>query len=587
MRNKICNPLSSKLGLGLMFVGLSPLLAACPANNGTTTEATDTDASTGDTTTDPTNDPTNKTTTDPTTGEPTTGTTTNETTSTTDATTTTDPTTDTDTTTGTQDNLCSRLGGAGDGGIKDLVTAFVVEGVLMDEKINGYFLNSDVDAGALGTCVINQLGALAECPGVTYDCKNMLDAHAGLGISQQDFDDFVVDFVAAYDEHAATHPDLTPDDKTTIGTALGGMAVDIVEDATNDATVYQRVGRKPAIKALIGMPGEAGSFVHNVALNDAINTFFANSMFDRLNTCLTRQVSGIDGPTKYGMEVTAPAPADPGVAMDNVCRDMKTTHLGLQDLMMGVITIEDFVALVTDLVTAMDTFAVPMAEQDAILAVLGPMCDDIVADPNTCPGNTKLDDLTEAVDLNLAIDNLGDKWDDKYNGKLDSMLCVTIPVVDTGLNFVQAVRLKVGMDHTFVGDITIKVVAPDNTLLTALGRPGPEVMPIPDNGVQCCGDDSNLLATFPFTLNNAAIANGKDMGKGLTNVQVICKDENPKIDPCQFKPYKGGGPGTDFNDFKGKAANGDWKVCFGDSGKGDYGKLQYIGLTLDRVKYAP
>jgi len=112
-------------------------------------------------------------------------------------------------------------------------------------------------------------------------------------------------------------------------------------------------------------------------------------------------------------------------------------------------------------------------------------------------------------------------------------------------------------------------------------------MPIPDNGVQCCGDDSNLAVAFPFLLNNNAIANGKDMGKGITNAQIICKDENPKINPCEFKPYKGGGPGTDFNDFKGKAANGTWKVCFGDSGKGDFGKLDYVALDIDRVKYGP
>ena len=198
-------------------------------------------------------------------------------------------------------------------------------------------------------------------------------------------------------------------------------------------------------------------------------------------------------------------------------------------------------------------------------------------------------ELTEAVGLNLPIDNIAmnGAWDDKYNGKVDSMLCVDLDVGDTGLNFVDGVRLTVGMDHTFVGDITIKVISPDATLLTALGRPGPEPMPIPDNGVQCCGDDSNLAIANPFLLNNKAIANGKDMGKGITNAQVICKDENPKINPCEFKPYKGGGPGTDFNDFKGKAANGTWKVCFGDSGKGDFGKLDYVALDIDRVKYGP
>ena len=586
MTRKTLKPFALLTGLGLLM--------ACPADPATT-DTESTGASTtgsGDPTGDPSGDPTTVPTTttnttppgetteepDPTTAGPTTV----------DPDTTTAPDTTTDNTTGEPlDNICTRLGGMADDGIPALVTGFFGK-VLVNDKINGYFLNSDVDAGNLGTCVINQLGEATGCPGVTYDCQDMLAAHAGLGISTQDFEDFVVDFVAALEDHAATHPDLTDDDKSTIGTVLGSMAPDIIEDPDNNLTVYQRVGRKPAIKTLIGHPAEAGTFVDNVANDVAINSFFAATDFDRLNTCLTRQVSGIDGPIKYGLEVTAPDTIDPGVTVDTPCLDMKTVHAGLQDGMMEAITVDDFLALVTDLVTAMNTAMVPQEDQDAILGVLGPMCDDIVALPNTCPGNS-LTELTEAAALNLPIDNMAmnGAWDDKYNGKVDSMLCVDIMVPDTGLNFVNGVRLKVGMDHTYVGDITIKVIAPDATLLTALGRPGPEPMPIPDTGVQCCGDDSNLSVTFPFTLNNAAVANGKDMGKGITNAQIICKDENPKIVPCEFKPYKGGGPGTDFNDFKGKAANGTWKVCFGDSGKGDFGKLDYIGLDIDRVKYAP
>jgi hemoglobin len=567
------------------------LLPACPADPaGTDTDATGSSSTssgdpTGDPSGDPTTAPTTTTNTTPgTTEDPTatTGTTTDETT--------TDPVTSTSTgTTGDPplDNICTRLGGMADDGIPALVNSFLGK-VLINDKINGYFLNSDIDGGALGTCVINQLGAATGCPDVVYECKTMLEAHAGLGISQNDFDDFVVDFVAALDEHAAKHPNLTDDDKTTIGTVLGSMSADIVEDATNDATVYQRVGRKPAIKALIGMPTEVGSFVDNVANNAAINNFFGATDVRPPQHLPDPPGQQHRRPDQVRPPRSPPPPIDPGVALDNPCRDMKTSHAGMQDDMMEVITIDDFLALVTDLVTAMNTFMVPMADQEAILGVLGPMCDDIVADPNTCPGNSATE-LTEAAALNKPIDNMAmnGAWDDKYNGKIDSMLCIDMMVPDTGLNFVKGVRLKVGMDHTYVGDITIKVIAPDNTLLTALGRPGPEPLPIPDNGVQCCGDDSNLSVTFPFTLNNAAVANGKDMGKGITNAQIVCKDENPKINPCEFKPYKGGGPGTDFNDFKGKAANGTWKVCFGDSGKGDFGKLDYIGLDIDRVKYAP
>ncbi len=559
------------------------LLPACPVDTATETLTESTGASTTggvDPSGDPGGTPTPTGTTPPgdTTDDPTTGLT---------DTTAADPDTsstaaDTDTSTGEPiDNLCTRLGGAD--GIQKLVEGLFGK-LLVDEKINGYFLNSDLDAANLGSCVAAQIGVIAECPGAEYTCKSMLEAHAGLGISQQDFDDFVADFVAAYDDHAVDHPALTAADKAALGDALGATVGDIVTDPDNNLTVYQRVGRKPAIRALIGHPGEAGSFVDNVANDAAINSFFAAAMFERLNTCLTRQVAGIDGPVHYGKEVDAPDPIDPGVALDDPCKDMKSVHAGLQDDQMEGITLEDFTLLAMDLVTAMDTFMIAPGDQDTILAVLGTMCEDIVADPNTCPGNT-ITELDEATDLNLSIDNLGDKWDDKYNGKLTSMLCVELEAPDNGVNKLADVRLKVGMDHTYVGDLTIKVVAPDATLLTALGRPGPEPVPIPDNGVACCGDDSNLTSTNPFVLSDAATVPGKDMGKTIGNANVICKDENPKIDPCQFKPYPGGGPGTAFSDFKGKPANGTWQVCFGDSGKGDYGKLQYVGLTLVRQKY--
>jgi hypothetical protein len=210
------------------------------------------------------------------------------------------------------------------------------------------------------------------------------------------------------------------------------------------------------------------------------------------------------------------------------------------------------------------------------------------SDPNTCLGNIATE-LVEASDLNLPIDNhaMNGAWDDKYNGEIRSMLCTNLIAPDTDINFVYDVRLTVAMDHHFVGDITIKVVAPDGTVLTVLSRPGAAVVPIPDDGAGCCGDSSNLLATHPFTLSDRATASSKNMGNGISEIEVICRDESSKIEPCQFKPYPGAGPGSAFSDFRGKAANGVWSVCFGDSNKDDHGKVRYIGLELVRVRYSP
>ena len=494
---------------------------------------------------------------------------------------TTGPAVDTGTTaatTGGDPSLCARLGGV-EVGIPALVSG-VFAVLLADERINGYFLNSDVDGEGLAACVVEQVGALAGCDGVVYGCLDMASAHAGLHIAQQDFDDFVVDFFAAYDEHAAAHPELTADDKAILAEAFAGMGVDIVEDPSSDLTVYQRLGRKPGIKALIAL------VIETVADDAAVNGFFGLDDFVRLNTCLTRQIGAIDGPIKYGAEVDAPGGVDPGVGLADPCRAMTTAHEGSVDAMNAAITVDDFFAFLDDFVAAMTAAGVPGADQGVILAALQPLCGDIVADGNTCPGNSA-SELIEAANLDLAIDNMGAVWDDKYDGSLTSMLCVDLPVAGSELPLVAGLSLKVGLDHTFVGDLTIKVVAPDATLSTALSRPGPEVVPLVDNGFSCCGDDSNLLAAYPFTLTESASISGKDMGKGLGNAATICKDDVPKNDPCQFKPFPGMAPGAGFGDFKGVAAAGVWKVCFGDSGKGDYGKLQYLGLALDRVKYPP
>ena len=131
----------------------------------------------------------------------------------------------------------------------------------------------------------------------------MKEAHACLKISQQDFLDFAEDFQLALDAHQVSHPDLTDADKTAILDVLAGLA--------------------PAIQALIGATDAPESFIGVVAADATINTFFANSDFARLATCLTRQVGSIDGPIKYGAEVDSPGPGvDDGVSAVNPCRDM-------------------------------------------------------------------------------------------------------------------------------------------------------------------------------------------------------------------------------------------------------------------------
>lgn len=289
----------------------------------------------------------------------------------------------TDDPTGSAATICDRMGGSA--GVGEMIGIFVGK-VIADERINAYFLSTDVDGGNLSKCLTEQVGEAVGCTDLKYTCGDMKSVHTGMGISMSDFGDLAEDFIVAWDEYkAAKAPDLTQEDKDAVVGVLSGMAPDIVEDAAGTATIYQRVGRRPAIKALVGKPDDATSFVGVVAADAAINSFFAASDFDRLNTCLTRQLTGATGgPNHYGKEVDAPP--DPGVGAAKPCLDMIASHKDLQDADGEGITVDDFLALAADLGTAMTNFDVPEADQMAIVSALVPLCKDVVTvDPDMCP----------------------------------------------------------------------------------------------------------------------------------------------------------------------------------------------------------
>ncbi len=261
--------------------------------------------------------------------------------------------------------LYDRLGG--EDGIRMVVTDAVVNRIAADPKINAYFVNDGVDPGIVIECLVKQLGSLTGGPQVYPEpdgCRDMKESHEGLGISTNDFQD-----LAGHFNDALTDAGVAQADIDTIMTALADMAPDIVEDANNDMTVYQRVGRQPAIQTVVT------DFVDRVLADAALAPYFTDTDRVRLELCLVRQVCGIDGPCEYGMENTGLLTA----LGDNKCLDMASSHAGLG------ITIEDFNALVGHLDMALTDAGVAVADKDAVLGALGPACSDIVADPSSCP----------------------------------------------------------------------------------------------------------------------------------------------------------------------------------------------------------
>jgi len=123
---------------------------------------------------------------------------------------------------------------------------------------------------------------------------------------------------------------------------------------TQKKTLYDNLGGKTAIVAVVD------DFVGNVAADKRINAFFAADVKDparlaKFKGNLVDQICQAAGsPCKY------------------TGKDMKTAHAG-----MGIST-ADFNALVEDLVKSLNKFKVAKADQDTLLAVLGPMKAQIV-----------------------------------------------------------------------------------------------------------------------------------------------------------------------------------------------------------------
>lgn len=140
--------------------------------------------------------------------------------------------------------------------------------------------------------------------------------------------------------------------------SLQGCSDDNVTNNTGTTaqSLYTRLGGSTAIDTVVAV------FINNVAGDPQINFFFAPVLADTtgiryrlLRQNLVQQICMVSGgPCLY------------------MGKDMRTAHGGMN------ITVAQFNALVNDLVTAMNTLSVPQTEQNDLLALLGPLCGDIV-----------------------------------------------------------------------------------------------------------------------------------------------------------------------------------------------------------------
>lgn len=243
----------------------------------------------------------------------------------------TEPVDDTDSTedtsnddTGTADSLYDQLGGAP--AVEAVVTEFLGV-VLADDRINWFFANAD--AANLSAKLQEQICAATAGP-CTYTGGSMVDVHANMAITDDQFNALVEDLLTALDNLGVPY---ALDGTATIDPlllALVGMQGDIVTDADGSEVYFNQLGGHAAVEAVID------GMVANIAADSRINGFFASTDLDKLKYLLVEQVCDATGGycTYSG-------------------RDMCKTHDG-----MGV-SDDDFNALVEDLLMALDDLGVP------------------------------------------------------------------------------------------------------------------------------------------------------------------------------------------------------------------------------------
>jgi subtilisin-like proprotein convertase family protein len=164
--------------------------------------------------------------------------------------------------------------------------------------------------------------------------------------------------------------------------------------------------------------------------------------------------------------------------------------------------------------------------------------------------------------------------DNAYNGTPGSMASVALAVPLSGT--IQDVNVTLGINHTWIGDLTLKLRSPAGTLITLVSRPG--VLEAADDGSDTtgAGDSSNLSESFPITFDNSQASSAETMGSVISTSQTVCQDDSQ----CAFAPNPGAAsPGT-LNSFNGQNAAGTWIFYVGDSGELDTGYIHQFSLTI-------
>ncbi len=173
--------------------------------------------------------------------------------------------------------------------------------------------------------------------------------------------------------------------------------------------------------------------------------------------------------------------------------------------------------------------------------------------------------ISTTIEPNVAIP------DNTFTGgSLDGMVCETISVSGVSSSSFTA-TLEVGINHTWIGDLTVKLVNPNGDILTTLNTPQ--------------GGSTDFDSAFPITFIDGALASAEGMGSALFGDQAVCRDDAV----CEYAPSPDSEPAppSTLAELGVGSANGDWMVCVGDSAVGDIGDLVSATLNIQELDNNP
>ncbi|HEU4662511.1 MAG TPA: proprotein convertase P-domain-containing protein, partial [Dokdonella sp.] len=150
-----------------------------------------------------------------------------------------------------------------------------------------------------------------------------------------------------------------------------------------------------------------------------------------------------------------------------------------------------------------------------------------------------------------------------------------IPAADT----VTHISITTGLTHTWLGDITLKLISPTGTVLGVFSRPG-AADAADDGGAGGFGDDSELVSANPLNFDDALAGDPETLGSTLGDTQAACRDDAI----CDYHANPGPVVGVpNFAGFNGELASGTWNLCGGDSANADTGSIDGWSITIDHV----